>query len=448
MGWTLIKISGDLLVVNLSFIAAFLLRFQGSIPPENWEAYVRVMPWITLLAFLLCFVYGLYSRPRKRWEEIFYSLICAVIILSISSVAISYFFHQFAFPRLVFIISFPLLLIFMSLWRYWEWKWTLKRLGPMKLLIATSSNQAVDLARRLDDPDGKMSTVTGLILEEGTSIEELEGFPVAGSYRNLYQAYKNHQANGIVVSKTIPLESRAQLIIDALGLGAPVFLIPHIYEIMMSRTQLEQINGLPSLRVKHSASLPMPHWKRAMDILLATFLGIIAMPLIAIAALAIKLEYPSEKVLFRQKRVGLGNKSFMLLKLRTMIPDAEKETGPVLAQKGDHRTTTVGRILRRFRIDELPQLWNVLKGEMAFIGPRPERPEFVDRFSQEVPDYNHRHQVMVGLTGLAQVESNYHVSPEEKIIFDLLYSKDITPLKDLHILFHTLKVMLMKDKSS
>ncbi len=449
MHWTLLgKIAGDLFFVNLSFVAAFYLRFWGSIPAYNWQAYARIMPWITLAAFLLFYVYGLYTPGRKRWHEIMYALVCAVVILFITSVAISYFFHQFAFPRLVFLISFPLLLVFMSTWRYLAWKWSMQRLGPLRVLVAGSLCKARDRARRIEEAGEGMYRVVGLLVDEAELQEEEREFTLAGSFRDFSRAFKNYRANGIFICEGIPLQDRAELMSSSLVKGLPVFVVPEIYEIMLAQAQLDQMNGIPVFRVRSFVAQPVRAWKRAMDIGLALVFGVIALPVVALAALAIKLESPAGPVFIRQERVGRGNKCFMLLKLRTMIPDAEEKTGPVLAAKDDSRITRVGRVLRASRIDELPQLWNVLKGEMSFIGPRPERPSFVTKYCQEVPGYDYRHQIKVGITGLAQVESDYSITPEDKLRFDLLYSKSISPLKDMHILFHTLKVMLMKDKAS
>jgi lipopolysaccharide/colanic/teichoic acid biosynthesis glycosyltransferase len=175
---------------------------------------------------------------------------------------------------------------------------------------------------------------------------------------------------------------------------------------------------------------------------------VIALPLVLLAAIAIKIESPGGPVLFRQERVGQGGKVFELLKLRTMIPNAEMLTGPVLAEENDSRITKVGKVLRASRIDELPQLWNVLKGDMSFVGPRPERPVFVQQFRDEMPGYELRHQVKTGITGLAQVEGKYTTPPEDKLRFDLLYVKTMSPIKDIQILLHTLKVMLMRHKAS
>ena len=171
-------------------------------------------------------------------------------------------------------------------------------------------------------------------------------------------------------------------------------------------------------------------WKRAMDIGLAVIFGLPAAVVILLAAIALKIESPRAPVFYSQERVSRHGRIFRLYKLRTMIPDAEKNTGPVLAGKDDHRITPVGRILRLTRIDELPQLWNVLKGEMSFIGPRAERPFFVEQYSKNIPGYDYRHFINSGITGLAQVEGNYSTSAEDKLRFDLIYLQTFSPLRD------------------
>jgi len=227
-----------------------------------------------------------------------------------------------------------------------------------------------------------------------------------------------------------------------------IFAVPDMYEILIAQSQLEHLDGIPVFRLSGFTRKPVEAWKRLMDIALAVFFGVIALPLVLLAAIAIKIESPGGPVLFRQERVGQGGKVFELLKLRTMIPNAEMLTGPVLAEENDSRITKVGKVLRASRIDELPQLWNVLKGDMSFVGPRPERPVFVQQFRDEMPGYELRHQVKTGITGLAQVEGKYTTPPEDKLRFDLLYVKTMSPIKDIQILLHTLKVMLMRHKAS
>lgn len=185
--------------------------------------------------------------------------------------------------------------------------------------------------------------------------------------------------------------------------------------------------------------------KRAFDIVASVLVLVVASPVMALGALAILLE-SGRPIIFRQERVGLGGRTFMLLKFRSMRTDAEKDGVPRWASTGDPRVTRVGRFIRRTRIDELPQIFNVLKGEMSFVGPRPERPFFVSQLTEQVPFYGARHTVKPGLTGWAQVRYSYGASVEDavrKLQYDLYYVKNHTVTLDFVILFSTIRVVVL-----
>jgi len=189
--------------------------------------------------------------------------------------------------------------------------------------------------------------------------------------------------------------------------------------------------------------------KRGFDIASSLALLLLTLPLLLLACLLIIIESPGP-VLYRQQRVGLGGRPFVLLKLRSMCTDAEKDGAPRWAQTGDSRVTRVGKFIRRARIDELPQLWNVLQGDMSFVGPRPERPAFVDDFCQQIPFYAERHCVKPGITGWAQINYPYGASLEDarnKLSYDLYYAKNHGLFLDLIILLQTIRVILWADGS-
>jgi exopolysaccharide biosynthesis polyprenyl glycosylphosphotransferase len=188
----------------------------------------------------------------------------------------------------------------------------------------------------------------------------------------------------------------------------------------------------------------MKVYKRIFDIFFSTVAIIFALPLIPLIALIIKID-SSGPIFFRQVRLGVKEKTFVLYKFRTMMLDAENGTGAIWAQKDDPRITTFGRFLRKTRLDEIPQLYNVLKGEMSFIGPRPERPEFVQKLKEIIPYYSERHIVKPGLTGWAQVKYPYGSSVNdaiEKLRYDLFYIKNFSLFLDLLIIIETVKVVI------
>lgn len=166
-------------------------------------------------------------------------------------------------------------------------------------------------------------------------------------------------------------------------------------------------------------------------------------PILLMVALWIKLDSPGP-VFFRQERMGLGGRIFRIVKFRTMIFDAEKETGPILARHGDERVTRAGRILRHLRIDEIPQMWNVIMGHMLLVGPRPERPQIYDEIIMECPEFFQRLEVKPGITGLAQIRGDYHTEPKDKLRYDLLYIKRRSLWLDLKIIAITAYICLLR----
>ncbi|NTU26074.1 sugar transferase [Bacillus tequilensis] len=183
--------------------------------------------------------------------------------------------------------------------------------------------------------------------------------------------------------------------------------------------------------------------KRVMDICFALIGLAVALPMIAVCSILICLETPGPAI-YTQERVGKGGKPFRLYKLRSMKIDAEK-SGAVWAQKQDPRVTRIGAFIRRTRIDELPQLFNVLKGDMSMIGPRPERPVFTEKFQNEIPGFAQRLAVKPGLSGWAQVNGGYDMTPKEKLIFDLYYIRNLTFTLELKIMLKTCKVVWTGD---
>lgn len=445
--FNLIKFVVDIFIVHAGYISAFLIRY-GGFPAHNWSAYLKTAPWITIAAAVLFWGYGFYTSLRRGWDEIISAVICALALLFLSSMAISYLLYQFAFPRVIILLATAIQFVLLFAWRNMTYKYYQKRFGPLHFLIIGPGADALERARFFSGENKEMYGVAGLLVEgPGALAERDQGYPVMVSYDRLSEALQNFQPNSVILCPGIPHKVRLKLLADVMTAGLKVFVIPDLYEILLHRSHLEQVNSFPALQLVGYFHVRDPLWKRAVDLLLVLVCALPAALLVCLAAVALKIESPCQAVFFRQKRVTQGGKIFKLIKLRTMIPDAEKGTGPVLSNSDDARVTAVGRILRAARIDELPQLWNVLKGEMSFVGPRPERPFFVEQFVQEIPGYKYRHHVKSGITGLAQVEGKYSTAANDKLRFDLIYAQNMSPLSDLHILLHTAKVMLLKRKS-
>ena len=220
-----------------------------------------------------------------------------------------------------------------------------------------------------------------------------------------------------------------------------VYLVPETYEIALRKSEMTQVGDVPVFAVEgFGLSEAQRMIKRAIDIVLSVLAILVTSPFMFYAAIRIRHE-DGGPVFYRQIRSGISGKEFTLLKFRSMVIDAEKETGAVFASENDARITRFGAKMRACRLDEIPQFFNVLKGDMSIIGPRPERPVFVQKFSEQNPEYQNRFAVKPGITGLAQVMGNYTTTPENKLKFDLVYIREYALLLDLKILFKTVGVV-------
>lgn len=229
------------------------------------------------------------------------------------------------------------------------------------------------------------------------------------------------------------------------GKAVSLKLVPDFYSIIGGMARTEHVYGLPLIEV---LPVPMPAWeqstKRMIDFSVAFVLLVLGLPLWLVIGLLVRLTSPGPAI-YRQQRVGKDGRAFTMNKFRTMRQDAEAHTGPVWATEDDPRYTRLGRWLRKTRLDEIPQLWNVLKGEMSLVGPRPERPFFVEKLTKEIPLYSRRHRVKPGITGWAQVMWRYDTSLEDvkqKVKYDLFYIENMSLRMDFKILFRTIRTAL------
>jgi Undecaprenyl-phosphate glucose phosphotransferase len=269
--------------------------------------------------------------------------------------------------------------------------------------------------------------------------EKVEGREVLGGYAAVTQILAEHRADQLFVA--LPMEAHHELlkILNAIeGELVDVRVVPDVLQFVTLRSVVEELEGLPVVSLAQS---PITGWsriaKRGMDIVCATVGLLVLSPVLGLIAVAIRLGSPGP-VLFRQERMGLDGRSFQMYKFRSMRDDAEAETGPVWASDGDCRRTGLGRLLRRFSLDELPQLWNVLRGEMSLVGPRPERPFFVHQFKTLIPQYMLRHKVKSGMTGWAQVNGlRGNTSLEKRIEYDLYYIQNWSIALDVKIVLLT-----------
>jgi len=354
-----------------------------------------------------------------------------------------YMFGKYNFPRTVFLIMPVFQLMLLGLWRWFMLNWERKNTIPKQIIIIAPYEEAVGLVKKAEN--GR-DIILGLIVQDKIQAN-IQKFNILGTYESLNEILQNTNFNTIILSGNVPEKYKREVLQKCLKYNWEVLLVPGLYEILLSQNQIDQVDDTLVFKVGPTANLGREQIKRIVDFMIASIGILVSLPIMGLVALAIWLD-SGRPILFCQERVSKRGKRFMLYKFRTMVNDAEKKTGPILAAKKDPRITRVGGFLRATRLDELPQLFNILKGEMSVVGPRPERPFFVEQFEKEIPEYSYRHLVNPGLTGLAQVAGKYSTTVEDKIKYDLLYLKGSSLLFDLQIMLQTVKVLFMKDKAS
>jgi exopolysaccharide biosynthesis polyprenyl glycosylphosphotransferase len=330
------------------------------------------------------------------------------------------------------------------------WRLAFLRLGKVKwpeqrVLIIGTDRASVELAEKVAQRDRWGWRMVGLVDEcvdpRHPSPGKLGGFPVVGNVDEVARIAGELRANRVIVASPIALREFVESLVLEGELRVRIDVVPELYEIFMGTVDAI-VGDVPLMEISH-ATVPRYYalMKRVADLVASLLLLVLTSPLVLVCSLAIAIE-DGLPAFFSQERVGRHLKTFRLHKLRTMVKDAESQTGPVIADEDDARVTKVGRFLRRFRIDELPQLVNIIRGEMSFVGPRPERPFFVKQYLEEVDGYRERFNVKPGATGLAQVSGSYATTPERKLKYDLIYIYHQNLLMDIQVVTETLRVVL------
>lgn len=250
-----------------------------------------------------------------------------------------------------------------------------------------------------------------------------------------------------VILADVPAEIRNDILKYCYRYRVRTYVTPKLTDIMLRGAKDNNLFDTPLLVVKGTGLTPAQRVvKRGMDLLLCSVALLMASPVMLIIALAIKVE-DGGPVLYKQKRLTRNGREFEILKFRSMIVDAEKEQGPVLAEKEDPRITKVGRILRSVRLDELPQLLNILKGDMSIVGPRPERKEIAEEYYKDLPEFAYRLKVRGGLTGYAQIYGKYSTNPYDKLRLDLMYMENYSMMLDIKLIILTLRILLSREST-
>jgi sugar transferase (PEP-CTERM system associated) len=443
---TLISVESALIVAAVGVAASIRLGTDAWM----WQQGYLAKALLVAVLCQLCLYYGdLYdlrvvSDRRELFVRLLQSLGAAALLLGAAYLA----FPSLVLGRGVFAIAAVLVIAVVTGWRIaLEW---LSYVGPReRLLLVGTGPAAVVLARELYQRKELGVQIVGFVDPDRAKV----GMPVInpgviGTIEDIPSIIESYDVDRVVVSLA---DARGKLPMDRLLdmklTGVTFDHLASVYEEYTGKIAVENLrpswfifsSGFRQTRIIAAA-------KRLLDIGASTIGLLLAAPIMAVVAVLVKLS-SSGPALYHQTRVGQHGAVFTIHKFRTMRTDAEAATGAVWATAGDTRVFPFGRFMRRTRLDELPQLWNVLRGEMSLVGPRPERPEFVAQLAERIPFYGQRHVVKPGLTGWAQVRYSYGASIEdtmEKLQYDLFYIKNLSIALDLYIMWQTVKIVILR----
>jgi len=452
----------DALLAAWAFVLAYIIRFDFGLiivrkgtPP--FEEYLKVVPLIALLTPIVFHFQGVYRlrRGRSRIDDFFSVLVGSILVVVTGVLATLYFqaywasvddrangAYQVSQVVWALFLTLNVMLAYASreaVRELLEHRWR-AGIGLKRILIAGAGDLGRMLADRMLQHRELGYQVIGFVDDRaGGDHLGYRGLPLLGKLAEVAEIAHTERVDHLYVA--LPMEEHSKLL-DIMDIASREYIdvkvVPDILQFIALRASLEELDGLPVINMNDVPLQGFRAWiKRSLDIVLSLLaMVVLAIPFAVIAAI---VKWTSSgPIFYKQERMGLDGRPFAVYKFRSMTHHAEDTTGPVWARDDDPRATSVGRWLRRFDLDELPQFWNVLKGEMSIVGPRPERPFFVQQFRHRIPQYMLRHKVKAGITGWAQVNGwRGNTSLEKRIEYDLYYIENWSVTLDLKIMWLT-----------
>jgi len=461
----LIKVRAKALVVVLDFVTinlAWLLYYYFRVESRLVEYSVKpdlFLPMVAMyLYWLSVFIFrGMYRvwHVHSRVDE-FTAVLKSVSVGCLIIFSLLFFgdanVSQFSTSRMLIFAYWGLLVgttgIGRVLFRTVRRRFLIAGVGLHNAVIVGWNAKAKDLYDRVLQHPALGYRIVGFVkLDKRKSGVEYKGARVLGNSDNLSSLIEKHGVKDILIAlESADHDKLLDIIAHCNGHDVSMKILPDMYDIISGQARTNQLYGFPLIEIMPEIMKPWEQsMKRLTDILVSIIILVLSSPLWIIIAIAIKMDTPGPAV-YSQDRVGKDGKIFKMHKFRSMRADAEKESGPVWAPQHDSRVTKVGRFLRNTRLDEIPQFINVLDGDMSLVGPRPERPFFVERLSKEIPLYQRRLRVRPGITGWAQIKQGYDRSIDDvksKVRYDLFYIENMSFRMDLKILLFTFYIMVM-----
>ncbi len=446
----ILLVGGDILAMYAALYATLLLRFQSLPNDKEWGLHLLPFSLLFLLWLVVFYINGLYDIAISKNDFAFYNKILGTILVSYGlAAAYFYFLTDKLFnikPQLVFFIYLAVFTVFYSLWRYWYNGFIVRDRLTRSVLVIGMNDEAHELIAEIIRKPQLGYRVAAIVHGSYKGGQEFPGVAVYADIPNFKKLIREKNISTVLTVLDPRTDSNlvAQLF-ESLSLRLEIRDLPSFYERLTGKIPITNIGHIWFLEnLAESEKSVYQTTKRVLDIVIATLGLAISLPFIPLITLLIRLDSPGP-ILFSQTRIGELGRPFRAIKFRSMVVGAEKEGEPQWAKPGDPRVTRFGHFMRLTRIDEIPQLLNVLKGEMSLVGPRPERPEFVRELQKIIPFYNERHLIKPGLTGWAQINFQYGDSPKDalkKLQYDLFYIKNRSLPLDFGIILKTVNIML------
>ncbi len=428
----LLIILTDLIIVFGSILLSYKILGRSNLLQDyeqNIQAFYIIAPVIGILYLIFMYSFGLYNSTRRKIGDVIYTVLLISVSLTVGIMATCFFVREgaMAMPRSIIFLSAVFYWIFLTCWRLIVWKAAKKTHGVRDIV---------------------------LIGPESKSLAEI----IASKYRDIYRVRYICQENDkylttairrsdeVFLSAGVSNKGREKILMTAAEKSTGVYFVPEYRDVFIMSASMQKTDDIPTFHIdRMGLTLEERFVKRMVDLFLGLTGFVLALPIGLVVTLLVKMD--KGPVFYTQERLTENGKIFKVLKFRTMVPDAEKLSGPVLAGDKDPRITKIGNLIRATRMDELPQILNILKGDMSIVGPRPERPFFAEQFEQQIPQFKQRLKVKAGLTGLAQVEGKYNTSFEDKLRYDLLYISNYSLFQDFLIILQTVKILFMKEST-
>lgn len=422
------------------FAYHWLVHFQFSVV-EQLQDFWRMghVAEISFYAIVLLFLSNMYGGMRlgylKNMELIFSQVFSTILANIIIYFELSIMAHQAFVPR-VFLMMMAEQTVIVVVYINVANRIYKSIFPPRKLFLVHGYRPVEDICSKFESRRDKYEITRIVHIREGYK----------KICRMIADSYDREECNAVVIGD-MSVEDRNLLLKYCYGRGIRVYLLPKITDVILMGAEELHIFDTPIMLTReYSLSMEQRFIKRIMDIVCALSLLVVASPFMLVTALIIKL-YDGGPVLYRQVRCTINRRQFEIMKFRSMRTDAEKDGVARLAQKNDDRITPIGKLIRKCRIDELPQLFNILRGDMSFIGPRPERPEIIEQYMEVMPEFAYRMKVKAGLAGFAQVYGKYNTSPYDKLKLDLTYIENYSLWMDIKLMLLTLKILFWPDST-